>query len=145
MARNPLSSLDEEQFRRLTGVKRETFAAMLKILRPAHKKKKAAGGAPNTLSVGKMLLLSLEYLREYRTQFHIATAYGLSESTARRIIHWVEDTLIKDGTFSLPGKKELVKSDTDIELVLIDATESPVQRPKKNSANTTPARKSDTP
>ena len=144
MARNPHSHLDEEAFRRLTGVKRVTFKKMLAILRAAHKKKKAAGGAPNTLGVSQMLLPTLEHLREYRTQFHIATAYGLGESTARRTIRWVEDTLIKDGTFSLPGRKALLKSDTDIQVVLIDATESPVQRPQKNSANTTPARRNGT-
>ena len=144
MARNPLSHLDEEQFRRLTGVKRATFNKMLAILRSAHRRKKAAGGAPNTLSVCRMLLLSLEYLREYRTQFHVATAYRVSESTMRRTLRWVEDTLVKDGAFSLPGRKELLKSDTDIEVVLIDATETPVQRPKKNSADTTRERRSGT-
>jgi hypothetical protein len=35
--------------------------------------------------------------------------------------------LIKDGTFSLPGRKALLKSDMDYEVVLIDATESPVE------------------
>ena len=140
----PLSQLDDEQFRRLTGVKRETFRAMLRILRTAHRRKKARGGAPNKLSVRMMLLLTLEYLREYRTQFHIAAAYGVGERTAGRVIRWVEDTLVKDGTFSLPGRKELLKSDTAVEVVLIDATETPAQRPKKNSADITPGRRSGT-
>jgi hypothetical protein len=43
----------------------------------------------------------------------------------------VEDTLVKDGTFSLPGRKALLKSDMEYEVVLIDATESPIERPKK--------------
>jgi len=140
----PLSRLDDEQFRRLTGVRRETFREMLRILRAAHRRKKARGGAPNRLSVREMLLLTLEYLREYRTQFHIATAYGVGERTAGRVIRWVEDTLVKDGTFSLPGRKELLKSGSGIETVLIDATETPVQRPKKNSADTTRARRNGT-
>jgi len=136
----PLSRLGDDQFRRLTGVLPPTFKAMLRILRKAHRRKKSAGGAPNALSVREMLLLTLEYLREYRTQFHIAVAYGVGERTAGRVIRWVEDTLVKDGAFSLPGRKELLKSDTDIEVVLIDATETPVQRPKKNSADSTPGR-----
>ena len=41
--------------------------------------------------------------------------------------------LIKSGEFSLPGKKELFKSDMEYEVILIDATESPVERPKKKS------------
>jgi hypothetical protein len=139
-----LSHLDDDQFRRLTGVKRATFGKMLGILEVAHAKKKARGGRPNAAPVQDMLLMALEYLREYRTYFHVGTNYGLSESAAYTTIRWVEDTLVRDGTFSLPGRKELLKSDTDIEVVLIDATESPVQRPKKNSAGITRARKSGT-
>ncbi|KEI34785.1 mobile element protein ISFw11 [Francisella sp. W12-1067] len=40
--------------------------------------------------------------------------------------------LFKDGQFSLPGRKALLKSDVDYEVVLIDATETPIERPKKN-------------
>jgi hypothetical protein len=139
-----LSRLDDEQFRRLTGVERATFAKMLAILRPAHRKKKARGGRKNTLSVRSMLLMALEYLREYRTYLHIGASYGVCESTAYENIRWVEDTLIRDGAFSLPGKKELLRDDAGIEVILVDATESPVQRPKKNSAGTTRGRKSGT-
>jgi len=142
--KDPLSHLDDEQFRRLTGVMRPTFKAMLKILRAARRRKKAKGGRGNALSVRRTLLMALEYLREYRTFFHIGTSYGLSESAAQKNIRWVEDTLIRDGAFSLPGRKELLKSDTEIGVVLIDATESPVQRPKKNSAGVTPGRRSGT-
>jgi hypothetical protein len=42
-----------------------------------------------------------------------------------RVIRWVEDTLVKDGTFSLPGRKALLKNDREYEVVLIDTTESP--------------------
>jgi hypothetical protein len=139
-----VSQLSDEQFRRLTGVKRATFAKMPEILTLAHAAKKAKGGRPNAVSVVSMLLMTLEYLREYRTYFHIGVNYGLSESAAYKTIRWVGDTLIKDGTFSLPGRKELLKSDTDIEVLLVDATESPVQRPKKDSGGTTPARRSGT-
>ena len=46
----------------------------------------------------------------------------------------MEDTLIRDGTFSLPGRKASLKSDIEYEVVLIDATESPIERPKKAKA-----------
>jgi hypothetical protein len=39
--------------------------------------------------------------------------------------------LIKDGTFSLPGKKALFGDEVEYEVILIDATESPIERPKK--------------
>ena len=58
-----------------------------------------------------------------------------------RMIRWVEDILVRDGTFSLPGRNALLKSDMEYEVVLIDATESPVERPKKSKDVTTVARK----
>ena len=84
----------------------------------------------------------LEYLH-YRTYAHIAASYGLSESNTFESIRWVEDTLIKSKEFSLPGRKALAKSDNEYEVILIDATESPIERPKKNNENTTRAKKSD--
>lgn len=76
--------------------------------------------------------MALEYLREYRTYFHISRSYGISENTCYRNIRWVEDTLIKSRRFSLPGCKTLVKSNSDYEVILIDITETPIERPQKN-------------
>lgn len=127
-----IGNLPAEGFRRLTGVKRETFNLMVSKLVTALTKKKALGGRPNKLGVEEMLLMALEYLREYRTYFHISQSYGVSESSAYKTIRWVEDTLIKCKEFSLPGRKALLKSDMKYEIVLIDATETPIERPKKN-------------
>jgi hypothetical protein len=89
-----------------------------------------------------MLLATLEYLREYRTYAHVAASYGVSESRVFRIIKWVEDALIKDGTFSLPGRKALLKSDMEYGIVLIDATETPVERPKRGNEIGIPGKRS---
>lgn len=125
-------TLDDEKFRRLTGVKRATFEKMVGILKDADKKKKAKGGRNKKLSIEDQLLMSLEYLREYRTYFHVGQNYGVSESSAYLTIKWVEDRLIKHPDFALPGKKALLKNDMEYEVVLIDATETQVERPKKN-------------
>lgn len=126
-----LKSLKDEHFRRLTGVKRYTFNRMLEILTEAFQRKMASGGRRSRLSVADMLLLALEYIREYRTYFHIAQSYGVSESCAYRTSRWVEDTLVKHPDFSLPGRKALQKSDMQYEVILVDATETPIERPKK--------------
>jgi hypothetical protein len=125
--------LPEGQFRRITGVKRKTFDKMVEIVQEAHQRKKSRGGRPNKLAIEDMVLMTLEYLREYRTYLHIAASYGLSESSTFTCIRWIEDTLIKSKEFSLPGRKALLKSDHEFEVILIDATESPIERPKKNS------------
>lgn len=129
---NQIEQESSENFRRLTGIKRTTFNLMVDILTKAETKRKSQGGKPNKLSIEDRLLMSLEYWREYRTYFHISRSYGMSESACYRNIRWVEDTLIKERKFSLPGKKALLKSDVEYEVVLIDATESPIERPKKN-------------
>jgi hypothetical protein len=41
--------------------------------------------------------------------------------------------LLKDGTFSLPSKRELINRDTDIEIVIADATEQETEHPKKTT------------
>ena len=74
--------LDDEKFRRLTGIKRSTFEKIVCILREEDRKKKAKGGRNKKLSIEDQLLMSLEYLREYRTYFHVGQNYGVSESSA---------------------------------------------------------------
>ena len=139
-----LKKYNDEEFRRLTGIKRATFFKMIEILEEAEKKKKAAGGKPNRLEMEDRLLMCLEYLREYRTYFHVASSYGISESACYRNIRWVEDTLIKHSDFALPGRKALLKSNIEYEIVLIDATESPIERPKKSKSATIRGRKKGT-
>jgi hypothetical protein len=140
-----LKSYSDEEFRRITGVKRVTFEKMLEILRRSFALKHAQGGRRPKLPLEEQLLAALEYLRKYRTYAHIAASYQIDESNIYRIIRWVEDTLVQDGTFSLPGRTALLKSDMNYEVVLIDATESPVERPKKSKDTTTVERKRNTP
>ncbi len=52
-------------------------------------------------------------------------------------------TLLFIKMFSLPKKRELVR-DTEIEVVLVDATECEIERPKKNSGNTTQEKRKST-
>ena len=136
-----LRKLTDELFRRKTGIKRKTFERMVEILREAEEKKKEFGGKPNKLSIEDRLLMWLEYMREYRTYFHTASSYGISESSCFRNCVWIENILIKSKEFSLPKRTAPLKSDMDIKVVTVDATESPIERPKKSKGNTTQERK----
>jgi len=64
------------------------------------------------------------------------------KSRIHSAIVWVEDTLIREGTFRLPGKKALTDADTKPRIAVIDVTESPIERPKKSRRSGIPARKS---
>jgi Helix-turn-helix of DDE superfamily endonuclease len=129
-----VSQLSSIEFRRLTGVQRITFIEMVAIVKDAESKRTSGRGKPFHLSIEDRLLMTLEYLREYRTYFHLGQSYGLSESACYRNCRWIEDLLIKSKRFSLPGKKALLKSSVEFEVILIDATESPIERPKKKDS-----------
>ena len=97
------------------------------------------------MSNADKLLMMLMYYREYRTFFHISITYGISEPQTGRIIRQMENLLINNKLFHLPGKKSLLQEDKEWEVVIVDVTESSIERPKKNSAGTILARRSDTP
>jgi hypothetical protein len=128
----------DTDFKPLTGVRRETFEKMLAIIN----QELPNFGRPPKLKRADQLLMTLMYWREYRTQFHIAGSYGVSEATVCRTIKKIEDALMRSGEFRLPGKKALQPSDTLIEIVLIDASEQPIERPKKSKSDPTAAKRS---
>ncbi len=120
------ASLD---FKRLTGVEHETFVAMLKVAQRASGK----FGRPPKLSDADQLLLALMYRREYRTQYHIATTYGISEPTCSRIIRRIEAILTGSRQFTVPKRLPSKPSQFAFEavIVIVDVTEVAAQRPKK--------------
>jgi len=133
-----IEHLKDTDFKRLTGVQRETFDQMLKVVEKGLRN----FGRPTKLSRADQLLLTLIYWREYRTEFHIAQSYGISEATVCRTIQKVENALVRSGEFRLPGKKTLQASDTVFEVVLLDVSEQPIERPKKAKNGITVAKRS---
>lgn len=132
---NEIERLSGSKFQRPTGVKREVFEQMSDVINTSKRssRKHPTRGTPAKLSNADKLLLLLMYYREYRTQFHIGITYGISESRVCEIIKEIESIPIGDTRFHLPGKKSLLKEENSFEIVLVDVTESPVERPKKNS------------
>ena len=135
-----IKELKDTDFKRLTGVQRETFERMLKVV----EKGMRDFGRPTKLSRADQLLMTLMYWREYRTEFHIAQSYGISEATVCRTIQKVENALVRSGKFRLPGKKALQPSDPLFEVVLVDVSEQPIERPKKVKNGITAAKRSAT-
>jgi hypothetical protein len=117
-------------FKRMFGVKPKTFTKMKEILEKEYEKMHKKGGSPPKLSAEDKLFITLKYLREYRTMEHIGCDYGVRKSTVCESIQWVEDTLTKDGTFRLPGKKTLKGVPDGIKFIVVDVTESTIERPK---------------
>jgi hypothetical protein len=118
-----IEKLKANEYLELFGIRKPTFDKMLKILESAFKQLHKQGGRPSRLSVLDKLIIMLGYYHDYRTMQNIAFDDGVSKSRVCDAVKWVEETLIKDGTFSLPSKRELVKSDTKLQFVILDATE----------------------
>lgn len=141
---NYLKNKSDIIFRRLTGVKRNTFDTMIKILHEEYSKVHKKGGRPHSLPIEERLLMALEYIREYRTYAHIASSFGVSERCAFETIRWIENTLIKSKEFALPGRKALEKNNHNLEIIVVDVTESPIERPKKNKNSSIQAKRKST-
>jgi predicted DNA-binding protein YlxM (UPF0122 family) len=107
---------------------------MLKYLKEAQSKKKQSGQWQNgILTVEDKLLLTLQYYRENRSMFHIGIDFDINKSSVVRIIHWVENILNNCNEFKLPGKKQLLANNMEYEVFVVDATETPIERPINKS------------
>lgn len=143
-----VQSLRPLVFKRLTGVHLDTFNKMSDVVVEArsvssHKVAGKKRGPRPKLSVQDELLMLLMYYREYRTFMHISADYGISETQCWRIITELEKLLIKSDLFHLPGKKALIQGN-NFDVVLVDVSETPIERPKKNNATITQAKRKGT-
>ena len=138
MAYINLKSLSEPEFKRLCGVSRNTFTEMVEVLRSKLERQGQRGGQ-NKLSVEDQLLVTLEYWREYRSQFHIGTSWGLHETTVGRIIKKVENLLVKCGKLRLPSKRQMYQPGWEWKVMMVDVSEIEIERPQKNRNVTTAA------
>lgn len=138
-----IKGFKNERFRQVTGVNIDTFNVMVGVLKTAYEKLEIRSGRKRKLSIEDMLLLTMEYYKEYRTFDCIGASYGLSKSNVSETINWVENVLIKCGLFRLDGKKALLDPNTEIEVILVDTTETPIERPKKGQKHYYSGKKND--
>jgi hypothetical protein len=147
-----LQTLSPEAFRRSVGIDRGLFEELVDILAQAEAAKKKRGRP--SLSLENQLCLMLSYWREYRTFFHLGLSYGVHESNAYRIVNRVETRLLAAGLGELVKTKGASSSvdtvkDTDAPPapygVIVDASETPIERPQKTKKATTAVRSTPTP
>ena len=129
-------------FKRVYGVNPGTFEKMLTILQKEYDALHEKGGKPPKLTPEDKLFITLKYLREYRTMDSIAAEYRVCKGTVSLAVRWVEDTLKGSGVFELPGKKALKRKSASVHYVVVDVTESPINRPKKTKRSIIRAKRS---
>jgi hypothetical protein len=135
MKYSELSQKSDSYFQRKTGVKKPTFLKMVEVVQKSIAKRPTKRGNDAKFNVEDQILIMLQYYREYPTFFSLGDIWGIHESTAQRTVKRIEDILIKSEVFALPGDKGLAKL-TGKDLVIVDVTESPIERPKKIKEST---------
>ena len=123
------NTLTDAQFKRVLGISRPLFAELLSHLKTVQSPR----GRPCKLDAEGQLTLSLRYWRDYPSLLTLGTQYGLSETSAWRVVRRVEDRLMQSGLLSLPKTPSGRGVEKPVE-TLVDVTEIPIERPKKTKA-----------
>lgn len=120
-------------FHRIAGVSIEEFEAIAakceaewekKIIKP----KKLDGRPYGVGDLKEHLLCLLIYYRCYVTQEFIGMLYGVDDSCICRSIKRIEPIVAK----AVAIKKDRTLTAQDLETIIIDCTEQPIERPKKH-------------
>ena len=124
--------LSDEQFLRAVGVDKATFNFILERVATYFEKLKEERpmrkrGKKSTLALADRLLLTFTYLRHYPIFARLGEEFGISESYANKIYHQMLDALVK--ALSVKNRKHLL--DGNLQAIVIDATEQPIERPTK--------------
>ena len=122
----------DSEFKRLVGVPRPLFQEMVDVLAHAETLKRKSG-RPHSLSLEDQLLLTLNYLRVYSTQLELSAHYNIAASNVNWTIKKVEDALMISNKFTLP-KRQPLEGGKEVNWVIVDATETQIERPTKAKA-----------
>ena len=122
--------LKKKYLRRISGVKHEKFEKCVSKLKPAWRaaqRRKVVTGRP--YGIGELrehLLLLLMYYRTYTTHLFLAQIFKVGETTICRAIKRIAPLAER----ILKVKPDPILSENDLQLLIVDATEQRIERPK---------------
>lgn len=118
-------------FNRLVGMEVKDFQSILEKLMPLWEKKVLSTykrpGRNFKLHLADMLMLLLIYYRSYISQEFLGYLFGIDDSRVCRLIKRLEPLLAR----VVAIRKDRHLSQKEVENLIIDATEQPIERPKK--------------
>ena len=122
--------LKKDYLRRISGVKCEKFEKIAERIRPAWRavqKRKLVAGRPYEIGdLREHLLLLLIYYRTYTTHLFLAQIFHVDEATICRAIRRIAPLAEQ----ILKIKPERLLSEESLKLLIVDATEQRIERPK---------------
>ena len=129
-----IKNLPPEQFLRNVGIPLNKFQNILDKVSEYIESEKAKNPlkrrgckSKKDIRLADKLLLTLHYLRHYETFANLGIKFGITEGYANKIYHHILAILTK--VLDMPNPKDLLNP--EIEVVAIDVTEQPIERPKK--------------
>jgi len=129
-----IEHLPPEQFLRNVGISLAKFQDVLEKIaqyieseKEKNPLKRRGCKSKKDIRLADKLLLTLHYLRHYETFANLGLKFGITEGYANKIYHYILAILIK--ILDMPNPKNLL--DPEVEVVAIDVTEQPIERPQK--------------
>lgn len=121
-----------DDFKRDTGVSLEIFVSIIQLVKSHFedlfdKNPNKLKGVKSSISIENKILLTLYYLRHYPTFKNLGDTFGISESYANKIYHIILNVLVQ--VLHVLGNKSLL--DVDLDTIVIDVSEQPIERPVK--------------
>ena len=130
-------------FSRLVGVDLKGFNAILEKLEPLWEKKILSAykrpGRHFKLELADMLVMVLIYYRSYISQQFLGHLFGIDDSRVCRLMKKIEPLLAS----IVAIRKDRHLSQQELESLIIDATEQPIERPKRRQTKYYSGKKKD--
>lgn len=119
----------EWKFLRTFGLHKIDFLYLLTLVTDwfQEKSNNPKGGHPFVLTPYDYLAITLLYMRQYHTMDSLADECGVAKSTICKVYNRTITYLVTSGKLRLMSKSDLSEGD----ITVVDATESPIDRPKK--------------
>jgi len=117
----------EKKFKRLYGIKLNTFKEALADIKEFENNRKKQSGRPQVLTYSKQLKMYLIHLKENVSYLFLGNTYGISEANCWKIIQKIEKILLESKKFKIDNIKNV---DEEIKEVIINATEVEIQNIK---------------
>ena len=134
------------EFLRDVGIPLEKFLRILEKIeiyvesqKEKNPLKRRGSKSKKDLKLADKLLLTLYYIRHYETFAKLGQQFGICESYTNKIYHDILNILTK--VLDMPNPKDLLNP--DVEVIAIDVTEQPIERPTKNQKDYYSGKKKD--
>ena len=130
-----ISTYVDEEFKRMTGISKDVFNIIATKIKNIYEKREFKCGKKRLISLEDQFLLVLCYYLESTSHFKLSKRFNISETSVGRYIDSIERILTQIPEFKELNKTLLIKNE-NLDTIIVDNTEIPIYKPKKNKRAT---------